>query len=83
MLRRAYRELEERAETLQKASGSKTALIEAAVKAFPGSFTLRDLRAACPTASVDLVRRVLNDLKAAGRVRALGRGPGARWARLE
>ena len=82
-LRRAYRELEEREEALKNAPGSKTKLIEAAVAAFPGSFTFRELRAACPTASAELVRKVLHGLRIAGRVRALGRGPGARWTRDE
>jgi hypothetical protein len=76
ILRRAYRELEDRAEALKKTSRSKTAMVEAAVDAFPGSFTVRELRAACPSASAELVRKVLLRLRAAGRVRALGRGPG-------
>lgn len=80
-LRRAYRELEERAEALRLARGAKTNLIEAAVAAFPGSFTFRELCAACPAASSELVRKVLQDLRASGRVRAHGRGPGTRWSR--
>lgn len=70
MLRRAYRELEERAEALRLARGANTNLIEAA-----------ELCAACPAASSELVRKVLQDLRASGRVRAHGRGPGTRWSR--
>jgi len=82
-LRRAYRELEARAEEFKKGASTKTALVEAAISAFPGSFTLRELRAACPTVSAEMVRKVLRDLRAAGRLDALGRGPGARWVRVE
>lgn len=81
VIRRAYREFEERAEELRKAPGSKTALVEAAIASFPGSFTLRDVCAACPTASQELVRKTLLRLRSAGRVRSLGRGPGARWTK--
>jgi hypothetical protein len=44
-----------------------------------GAFTLRQLEIACPGVSRDMIRRVLRQLKAAGHVDCLGRGPGARW----
>jgi hypothetical protein len=34
---------------------------------------------ACPGVSRDLIRLWLRDLKAAGRIECLGRGPGAKW----
>ena len=38
-----------------------------------------DLERLCPGVSRDMIRIVLRDLKAAGRVECLGRGPGAKW----
>jgi len=81
VLRRAYREFEERAGQVKSPRGAKTALVEAAVEGFPGEFTLSDLERACPGVSRDMVRRVLRELQRAGRVVCLGRGPGARWRR--
>lgn len=81
VLRRAYREFEERAGQVKSPRGAKTALVEATVEGFPGEFTLSDLERGCPGVSRDMVRRVLRDLQTAGKVVCLGRGPGARWRR--
>jgi hypothetical protein len=62
--------------------GAKTDLIEAAIGAFPGEFTLADLERACPGASRDMARRVLRDLQKTDKVECLGRGPGARWGNI-
>jgi Fic family protein len=79
IVRRAYREFEERAGQVKSPRGAKTALIETAVEAFPGEFSLSDLERACPGVSRDMVRRVLRDLQKANKIACLGRGPGAMW----
>jgi hypothetical protein len=38
-----------------------------------------DLERACPGVSRDMIRLRLRDLKSAGRIECLGRGPGAKW----
>ena len=81
ILKLAYRELEERASQLKSPRGTKTQLIEAAVKAFAGDFTLSQLERACGGVSRDMVRRVLRDVQRAGMVECVGRGPGALWHR--
>jgi Fic family protein len=79
VLHRAYRLFEERAGQARSPRGAKTALVEAAVAAFPGRFRLAELEQTCPGVSRDLIRRVLRQLKKAGRVESEGRGPGAFW----
>jgi len=79
ILRRAYREFEERAGHVKTPRGAKTALVEAAIEAFPGVFSLADLERACPGVSRDMVRRVLRDLQKVKKIVCLGRGPGATW----
>ena len=79
IVRGAYREFEERVGQVKSRRGAKTALVVAAIEAFPGQFTLADLERACPGVSRDMIRRVLRDLQKAGRVICLGRGPGAPW----
>jgi len=79
ILRRAYREFEDRVGQVKTPRGTKTGLVETAVEAFPGEFTLSDLERACPGVSRDMVRRVLRALQKAGQVVCLGRGPGATW----
>lgn len=79
VVRRAYREFEERAGQVKSPRGAKRALVEAAIDAFPGDFTLAEIERASPGVSRDMVRRVLKDLQKAGAVACLGRGPGAPW----
>jgi Fic family protein len=79
VVRRAYREFEERAGQVKTPRGAKTALVEAAISGFPGDFTLAHLERACPGVSRDMIRRVLRDKQKAGAVTCLGRGPGAVW----
>ena len=43
------------------------------------ALTLADLSAQLPTASRQLIKKVLADLKEGGKVRLSGRGRGARW----
>lgn len=79
IIRRAHRELEERAGNVKSPRGAKTALVAAAIDGFPGHFTLAELERACPGVSRDMVRRVLRERRKAGKVTCLGRGPGAAW----
>jgi Fic family protein len=80
-LKTAYREFEERVGNVKSPRGAKTELIETAVKAFAGEFTLGDLERSCPGVSRDMVRLVLRDLQKEKEVECLGRGPGASWRR--
>jgi len=64
---------------LKSPRGAKTEQVEAAVKAFPGTFTLYELERACMGVSRDMVRKVLRNLQRTGIVECLGRGHGAIW----
>ncbi|HPV05305.1 MAG TPA: Fic family protein [Myxococcota bacterium] len=79
VLKTAYREFETRVGEVTEARGAKTETVQRMVESFDGDFTLGELQRACPAVSLDMVRLVLKEMKAAGRVECLGRGPGARW----
>jgi Fic family protein len=81
IVRRAYTQFEERAESMRTARGDKTALIEAAIAAFAGTFTLRELTEACPGVSLELIRKVLKAKSKKRDIAALGKGRGARWTK--
>jgi Fic family protein len=81
ILKRGYRELEDRAGQSKHARGAKTALVEAAVTAFPGPFTLADLERASPGVSRDMIRHILQRLQKQGNVECTGMGPGATWTK--
>jgi len=75
----AYREFEQRLDLTQSQRGAKTEMIEEAINAMQGEFTLTKLEQACPSVSRDMIRRVLRELQRVGGVECLGRGPGAKW----
>ena len=78
ILRRAYQEFEQKMEG-SGAGPAKTELVRQAIAAQVGPFSLAELSAQVPAASPALLKKVLNELKKAGRVRLTGRGRSARW----
>lgn len=81
-LKVAYHELESRLRKERSPRGAKTELIEAVVAAFKADFTLSELEHACPGVSHGMVKRVLRELKKSGKIKSLGRGPGAKWTKV-
>ena len=79
MLLSAYRKFEKRAGILTTSHGAKSQMIFDAVDRLSGDFRVSDVRRICPGVSLDLIRRRLKDLKAAGKVEPSGRGPSAVW----
>ena len=79
IIRRTYREFEQRAEKIATKKGAKTGLLLEAIDSFHGEFTVRELQRAAPGASIDLIRRVLHNERRAGHLTCSGRGPGAKW----
>ena len=79
IIKSAYKEFEERLGPIRSPRGAKTEMIEAAINAFSGSFTMIQLEHSCPGVSRDMIRLVLRRLQKEGHAECLGRGPGASW----
>ncbi len=75
----ACKEFEQRVGQIKSPRGAKTELIGHAIEALSGDFGITDLERACPGVSRDMIRQLLRDFKAEGRIECLGRGPGAKW----
>lgn len=82
ILKSAYREFEERMEGLQSPRGEKTVLVLQAIQHFAETFRIADLQRRCPGISVDMIRKVLKDLRVEGRIKCLGMGKTSQWKRL-
>lgn len=82
VVKSAYREFSEAVES-RKAGGGKTELAREAITQTEGEFSLSDIRAKLPSVSEQLIKRVLQQMKADGRVTLTGRGRGARWKRTD
>jgi len=78
VVKRAYQELQARVETVS-GRPAKGDLVRQVVAAQVGPFALVELHAQLPAVSVQLIKRVLQEMKKSGQVRLVGRGPGARW----
>jgi DNA-binding HxlR family transcriptional regulator len=59
--------------------GEKTELIRRAVAGKTQPFRIAELHGDCPGVSTDMIRHVLKNLRAEGKVECLGRGQSARW----
>jgi Fic family protein len=79
VLKAGYKEFEQRLGQTKSPRGAKTEMIEAAIAAATGEFTMASLERACAGVSRDMIRRVLRAQQVAGAVESLGRGPGAKW----
>lgn len=72
----AYKEFERRWQSIPDAKGAKSDRVSNAIDAAPSTFTISRIEQACPGVSRELIRKVL---VARVDVRAVGRGPGAKW----
>lgn len=81
IIRRSYVEFEERAGQVKAPRGAKTGLVEVAIEAQTGPFQISDIQRACPGVSLDMIRRVLKNLRGS-KVQCLGRGQNAQWQKL-
>ncbi len=76
---RAYKEFEERVGTIRTGRGSKTDQIIEAVGRRIKPFSISDIEGDCPWVSRDMVRVVLNKLRAEGKLILQGKGRAAKW----
>jgi len=83
ILKTAYQEFEERLGQISAPRGEKTALIVRAIEQSLGMFRIADLQRQCPGVSIDMIRRVMKNLRAEGRIECLGRGQDAQWRKTE
>jgi len=82
ILKTAYREFEARAGRAGPRRGEKSEAVVKAISEQPGAFRIADIQKLAPAAGPDLIRHVLKELKARGRVEPLGRGRNAQWRRV-
>jgi hypothetical protein len=79
ILKTAYEEFEARVGQVAESTGAKAELMRDAVRKQRGSFRVREIQRACPGVGHDWIRTVLAEMKRAGEVQCMGRGPAARW----
>jgi Fic family protein len=78
ILRHAYKDFERQVESAQ-GRPAKSDLVRQTVLAQVEQFTLGDLAAQLPSASPQLIKKILAELKKQGKIHLVGRGRGARW----
>lgn len=79
IVRRGYAEFEQRAGQVRAPRGAKTALVEAAILAFPAQFAIAELEQKCPGVSRDMLRHLLNRLRQEARIKCVQRGRNSLW----
>jgi Fic family protein len=79
VIRRGYTELENRAGEIKAPRGAKTALVEQAINAFPGHFSIAEIERICPGVSRDMLRHILNRLQRQKQICCVRRGRNSLW----
>lgn len=77
----SYRELEARAAALSGRRGAKTDMVLALINSINGDFSIRQIQQQIPECGIEMIRKILKEQKAAGKIRCIGRGPNAQWRR--
>ena len=83
IIKTAYREFEDRLGRVKSPRGEKTGLVLRAIDRMQDPFSVAGLRKECPNVSVDMIRRVLKELRAKKQVECLGRGQSAKWRKTK
>lgn len=78
----AYKEFEHRIGQVHSPKGSKTEMVLTAIDKHLGKFTVSELKKSCPGVGLDMIRKVLKDLKKQKIITCLGRGKDATWKKL-
>jgi Fic family protein len=79
ILKTAYCEFENRLGLMKGPRGAKTEMVISAIEKRVETFTVGDLVHDCPSVSIDMIRKVLKNLRTQGRVECLARGRNAQW----
>lgn len=82
MVLAAYKELEERAETVNPVRGAKTALLIKAIDGQHGEFSISDIERACPAISRVMIKKVFLQMQIDKKIKCLGKGQSAKWKRI-
>ena len=86
VLVKACNDLEGRMDQAMKAgggSGAKATLVRQAVENAPLPFTSDDIARACPAVSPHTIRKVMDEMRAEGKIALVRKGRNARWVRSD
>ena len=79
ILKTAYKEFEQRVGDTAEPKGAKTEIVIAAIERTGGPFRVAEIQHACPGVGLDLIRKVMKNLKREKKLECLGRGPSSAW----
>ena len=82
MLTAAYKEFESRVGSITTARGAKREMVMAAFERLADTFSFSDFQRVCQGVSYSTLRRALEELKKAKRIKSLGRGRDALWKKI-
>jgi len=76
---RLCQEFEERVGNIHISRGDKTEVVLQAIDGLSGPFHIKELQRQCPEVSLDMIRKVLKDLRAEDKIACTRRGKNALW----
>jgi Fic family protein len=79
IIKTAYKEFENRVEDLNSQRGSKSERVIKTIESIGSSFRVSDIRNKCPDISIDLIRKIVKELRKQGKISSSGKGREAFW----
>ncbi len=78
----AYKQFEQRLGNIDNSKGVKSAAVLTCIQQFYGEFSIQEIQEACPTVGIDMIRKILRHEREEKRLECLGRGPLAKWRKV-
>lgn len=83
ILKISYKEFQSRLGKMKELRGEKTSLILRAIDKSHATFRISDISRECPGVSIDMLRRVMKNLRKEKQLECLGRGQNAEWKKTK
>lgn len=82
VVKESYKSLDERISNLPNSKGNKSDLVYKYIENSLSSFNVSEIQYNVPGVSIDLIRKVLKNLKKNGKIKNLSRGRDSRWEKI-
>ena len=80
-IKKACNEFEARVSSISSPRGSKSIMVDDAIKSLTGEFSISEILDKCPGVSIDMVRKIFKEKQKTGELVCKGKGRDAKWCK--
>lgn len=82
VIKESYKSLDESISNIPNSKGNKSDLIYKYIENSVSSFNISEIKYNVPGVSIELIRKILKEMKKEGKIKNLGRGRDSRWEKI-